>query len=92
MPKWLPKWLKIGPKINLKAALGHLFLGFRRFGEWQKNQDFSMPLWRPKNPENRSSNGSKDAFPALAGRRGYRSWGPGSLGRPRARDSHKPKA
>ena len=84
--------MKNHSKIDVEAAWGNLFLDFRRFGEWPKKQDFLMPVQWPKNPENRTRNGSKDAFPALELRQGYPAWRPWSLGQPRARVSHKLKA
>ena len=83
--------MKNHPKIDAEVAGGHLFFDFMRFGEWPKKQEIfdASPVTQKSGKSVQKS--ARDLFLAEAGGQGYVAWRPGSMGRPRARDSHKLK-
>ena len=48
MPKWLPKSMKMAPKIDLELTLGSNFSFSEAFGAMQKYHDFLRPFFRPQ--------------------------------------------
>ena len=89
MPKWLPKSMKMAPKIDLEPTLGSNFSFWEAFGAMQKYHDFLMPFLRPKKSEKVAQRpakrrlGTHDSAP---GKCFFGIWAPG---RPRARPCTK---
>ena len=64
MPKWLPKSMKMAPKIDLELTLGSNFSFWEAFGAMQKYHDFLMPFLRPKKSK-KSAQGALWEAPAV---------------------------
>ena len=85
MLKWLPKWVKIGPKMTPGATFGHWLCDFWPFGAAPKNKGFLIPLWRLQKTEKLAQDAAKWAkrVSGTWARAWFRSQG--APGRPRAR-------
>ena len=81
MLKWLPKSMKMVPKIDLEPTLGSKFSFWEAFGAMQKYHEFLVPFWRPEKSEKWAQGEAKRRFgthevgPSIAF---LRIWAPGA--------------